>query len=235
MGHPIDDTHMIHPTADCVGFADDVDVRERRARRWARRKGGLMGHRHENSAERSRGGRPDRGDHPRRGGHGGGGQRARRGAVPRAILALLDERPMHGYELITEMSDRSGGRWQPSPGTIYPALNRMEERGLIEAEEVDGKRRFSVTDSGRSRLAEFAESRGDDARPPWDEPGASRRGDLRGLMAELAGQGRQIGRFGTPEQADAARAVLEDAKRKLYGILAESPPGGDTESDSDGA
>ncbi len=169
-----------------------------------------MGHRHEHFAEHSRGG------------HGGGRHRARRGAAVEAALMLLDERPMHGYELIGEMSERSGGRWQPSPGTIYPALNRMEERGLIEAEEVDGKRRFTLTSDGRARVAEMREAPGAGA-APWDDPGTGRRGDLRGRVAELVGQVRQIGRFGTPEQAEAAGTVLDDAKRQLYAILATNP------------
>ncbi len=94
------------------------------------------------------------------GGRGGGRHRARRGAVVDATLLLLDERPMHGYELITELESRSDGRWRPSPGTIYPALGRMEERGFIEAEEVDGKNQFRLTESGRARLATYRDCAG---------------------------------------------------------------------------
>lgn len=191
----------------------------REARRRSRRKGGRMSHRHEHFAAHTRGG-PDSGRH-----------RARRGAVVEAALMLLDERPMHGYELIGEMSERSGGRWQPSPGTIYPALNRMEERGMVEAEEVDGTRRYSLTDKGRIRLADVVDSRGERG-APWDEPGTGRRGDLRGKVAELVGQVRQIGRFGTPEQAEQAGKVLDDAKRQLYAILA-TEPAAEAEADSD--
>jgi DNA-binding PadR family transcriptional regulator len=137
-----------------------------------------------------------------------------------AALLLLDERPMHGYELLTELTDRSAGRWQPSPGTIYPALNRMIDEGLVEAEEVDGKRCFSLTDAGRARLAEYRETHDGEAEAPWDDPGTGQRGDLRGRMAELVGQVRQIGRFGSAEQSQQAAAVLDDARRKLYAILA---------------
>jgi len=140
-----------------------------------------------------------------------------------ATLLLLWERPMHGYELITEMTERSAGRWQPSPGTIYPALGRMAEHGLIESEEVDGKRRYSLTDRGRARLEQYRDEHGDDADAPWDEPGTGQRGDLRGRLAELAGQIRQIGRFGTPEQARQAGEVLRDATRRLYAVLAADP------------
>lgn len=161
--------------------------------------------------------------HGRGGRRGGGGRhRARRGAVVDAILLLLAERPMHGYELITEMTERSAGRWQPSPGTIYPALGRMTEHGLVEGEEVDGKRRYALTDLGRDRLEAYRRTH-DETDAPWDDPGTGRRGDLRGAMAELAGQVRQIARFGSPEQSAQAAAVLDDAKRRLYAVLAAEP------------
>jgi len=162
----------------------------------------------------------------------GGRHRARRGAIVNATLLLLDERPMHGYELITELESRSEGRWRPSPGTMYPALGRMEEHGLVESEELDGKKQFRLTDAGRRRLAEFRDARDDGAVDPWDDTGRGRRGDLRGHVAELVGQVRQIGRFGTPEQIERAADVLSDAKRTLYAILATEPAAQDA---SDGA
>jgi DNA-binding PadR family transcriptional regulator len=173
------------------------------------------------------------GAHGRGGGRRGGRQRARRGAVVEATLLLLEERPMHGYELITEMTERSAGRWQPSPGTIYPALGRMVEHGLIESEEVDGKRRYALTDRGRARLEQYRDERGADAEAPWDDPGTGQRGDLRGRLAELAGQVRQIGRFGTPEQSRQAGEVLRDATRRLYAILATDPDAADTTDATD--
>src|SRR6478736_4656246 len=86
--------------------------------------------------------------HHRSGGprRGRGGPRARRGDVRAAILALLAEQPMHGYEMIKEIEERSGGYWRPSAGSIYPTLQLIEEEGLITGEESDGKRRFSLTD-----------------------------------------------------------------------------------------
>ncbi len=157
---------------------------------------------------------PDRG----RGGHRHG-QRARRGALRAAVLTLLDERPMHGYELITELEARSGGRWRPSPGAIYPALERLEEAGLVDSSDDDGKRRFTLTDRGRQALAELRDAHdGDPA--PWDDPGTGRRGDLRRQVAELDGQARQVGRFGDTDQIEQARAVLADATQRLYEILA---------------
>lgn len=173
--------------------------------------------------------------------HGRGGhqrQRARRGAVRAAVLTLLDERPMHGYELITELDNRSGGRWRPSAGAIYPALNRMEQHGLITSDEIDGKKRFNLTAEGREVLAEQRTSEGDDAPAPWDDTARGERGELRRHMSELVRQVRQIGRFGTTAQIDRAVAVLDGAKRQLYAILAE-PPGDDepdtTPPDHDGS
>ncbi len=163
----------------------------------------------------------DRG-HARRGGRGGHHrQRARRGAIHSAVLTLLDERPMHGYELITELEERSGGRWRPSAGAIYPALTKMEARGLVTSEEIDGKRRFTLTPQGQEALAELRASRTADAPAPWEESGRGSRGDLRGHIAELAGQARQLARFGTSAQIDRAVDVFDDAKRKLYAILAD--------------
>jgi DNA-binding PadR family transcriptional regulator len=80
---------------------------------------------------------------------GRGGPRARRGDVRAAMLALLGDRPMHGYEMIQEIEERTGGAWSPSAGSIYPTLQLLEDEGLIEGTESDGKRRFTLTDSGR--------------------------------------------------------------------------------------
>lgn len=164
-----------------------------------------------------------RGEHTR-GGHGR--HRARRGALLGAVLTLLDERPMHGYELITELEDRSEGRWRPSPGAMYPALKKMVMNDLVTADEVDGKRQFSLTNAGRERLADMREQREDGAGEPWEQTGTGGRGELRGTVAELMGQARQIGRFGTADQIEQARAVFDEAKRKLYAILAEAPSSG---------
>src|ERR1700761_5674322 len=96
-------------------------------------------------------------------GRGRGGPRARRGDVRAAVLALLADRPMHGYEMIKEIEERSEGAWTPSAGSIYPTLQMLEDEGLIRGEDTDGKRRFTLTEAGRS---EHEEKAGDVA--PWD-------------------------------------------------------------------
>lgn len=156
----------------------------------------------------------------RRGPQGHGRQRARRGAVGAAILALLDEQPMHGYELIAALDERSGGRWKPSPGSIYPALQRLEERGFITSTDEDDHRRFELTDDGRERLAEHRRAgRGE----PWNEHGLGGHGELRRAMSELTGPARQIARFGSPEQIAAAVSTVKATTASLYRILADGP------------
>src|ERR1700760_4080789 len=110
-------------------------------------------HRHEEFA-RSRG---------LRHGRGRGGPRARRGDVRAAVLALLAERPMHGYEMIKEIEERTDGAWVPSAGSIYPTLQLLEDEGLIRGKDSDGKRRFTLTDTGRAEQEQKAEEVA-----PWD-------------------------------------------------------------------
>ncbi len=160
-----------------------------------------------------------KGDHPHgRGGHGSRGrERARRGAAAEAVLLLLGERPMHGYEMIEELDQRSDGNWRPSPGSVYPTLRRMEGRGVIAgAEGDDGKRVYTLTDAGRERL----DQRDPDAPAPWEafaEDGAS----LRPIVHELIAQAKQVGRFGTAQQREKAKEILTNAKSDLYAVMAD--------------
>jgi len=149
----------------------------------------------------------------------GHGPRAGRGDVRAAILALLAEAPMHGYQIIGEIADRSGGVWTPSPGSVYPTLQHLEDEGLVTADSSGGKRVFSLTDAGRSA---------NDARPagraPWEEVGGdvdSTLIELRDGIGQVVGAVRQIARGGTPAQVAAARTVLAETRRSLYRILAE--------------
>jgi DNA-binding PadR family transcriptional regulator len=154
-----------------------------------------------------------------RGGRGRGpGGRARRGDVRAAVIALLAERPMHGYEIIQELAERTGGIWKPSPGSVYPTLQLLEDEGHVAAEEDGGKRRFSLTESGRELAAEIAERKA-----PWQEvtdgvePGIFALRHSFGLLFEATAQ---IGRAGTPEQQVEAEAILAETRRRLYAILA---------------
>ncbi|MFI9002248.1 PadR family transcriptional regulator [Streptomyces sp. SBR177] len=152
-----------------------------------------------------------------RGGPGGRG-RARRGDVRASILALLKDRPMHGYEMIQEIGERSGGAWKPSPGSVYPTLQMLEDEGLIASASEGGKKLFTLTDAGR----EEAES-GPEA--PWEEAG-------RGVDWEALNEVRQAGfglmeafgqvwKTGNAEQRQKAVEVIGEARKKLYLILAD--------------
>jgi len=174
--------------------------------------------------------------HPggRHGDHFGPRQRARRGAVRGAILRLLAERPMHGYELIGELEERTGGRWRPSPGSVYPTLAQLEDEGLVRAVAgEDDKRRYELTDAGRTWLTDHA----DEAGGPWagmhsgpegfgtgfgfgGPGGFGGRGELRRLGGELAGQLRQIARFGSAAQQEQATEILARTRTELYAVLA---------------
>ena len=181
---------------------------------------------HERGARMGR--RVHHSEHSRGGHHRGGSghrRRARRGALRLSVLTLLNERPMHGYELITELETRSEGRWRPSAGSIYPALNRLEEGGLVTSTEAEGKRQFSLTDQGRDVLGELSDAQGDDAPAPWDDRGTGGRGDLRRHVSELVSQARQIGRFGTAEQIERTETILVDTIQQLYAVLATPAPG----------
>lgn len=177
-------------------------------------------HQHEHPHDSHPDHHPGRHEHTYlRGPQGHGRHRARRGAVGRSILTLLAEHPMNGYELINELADRSGGRWKPSSGAIYPALRRLEGRGfVVTSAGDDGKARYEITETGRERLNEY----GDDDTPPW-EGEIARHGEIRAAIAELIGPARQIGRFGSPKQIAAAATALQLATSTMYRILADGP------------
>jgi DNA-binding PadR family transcriptional regulator len=184
---------------------------------------------------RGRGGGRGRGrrDGPGFGRHGGYGQgfggpmfgrgpKVGRGDVRAAIIALLAEEPMHGYQIITELTERSGGVWNPSPGSVYPTLQAMEDQGLITADKAEGKRVFSLTDAGRTA----AEAAGDGP-APWEEAASSADRslvDLRGLMGDVGIAIMQAGRAGSDRQIKAVGEILADTRRRIYLVLAEGSP-----------
>ena len=150
-----------------------------------------------------------------------GARRARRGDVRTAVLALLEEKPAHGYDLIRELEERSGGAWQPSPGSVYPTLQLLEDQGMLTSEEVDGKRVFSITDEGRAELAERRAR--DDGTAPWEmrAEGSEGFGKLFGAMSQLGAAVMQVARAGNAEQIDRVTGIVADARKKVYAILAE--------------
>jgi DNA-binding PadR family transcriptional regulator len=148
------------------------------------------------------------------------GPRARRGDVRAAALALLAEEPLNGYQIIQAISERSDDVWRPSPGSVYPALQQLEDEGLIRAEAGEGGRRaYRLTDEGRS----YVEAHPEEVRAPWDVV-AGAVGDaaieMRKLIGQLAMAAHQVLSAGTDAQVAQARQVLTDTRKALYRLLA---------------
>jgi DNA-binding PadR family transcriptional regulator len=170
-----------------------------------------------------RGRHGDHGDHGHGEGRGRGGPRARRGEVRNAVIALLAEGPKHGYQLIQEMGERSGGVWSPSPGSIYPILHRLAAAGVVEAEEVeDGRRIFRLTAKGQ-QAAERLTLLGD---APWTTIGDTESDEARQLRQaalQFDGAITQVAQVATTDQLIRATAIVADSRRRLYALLAEEP------------
>jgi len=167
-------------------------------------------------------------------GHGSRrGPRVRRGDVRSAILALLAEEPRNGYQIIQELVERSGGVWRPSPGSVYPALQQLEDEGLVRAEEQDGRRRYHLTDAGR----EYVAARSADHAAPWEAVADSVQDDMVGLrdgFTQVAVAFGQVVHSGSATQVAEARRVLADTRRALYRILAEGDEAADDGEDGAG-
>ena len=147
------------------------------------------------------------------------GPKASRGDVRAAILALLREGPCNGYQIMSEIEERSGGAWRPSPGAVYPALQQLADEGLVEAEESSGRRTFRLTDMGRRHIEENPDA----ARAAWESMAADDADEMPGLFAQaaqLAGSIVQMAHVGTPGQVRAAEALLEQTRREMYQIMA---------------
>ena len=175
--------------------------------------------------------------HRGQGHHGHGGRRGPRGEFPMgpgpfspgrpkvgrgdvriAILHLLSEEPMHGYQIIQEISERTDNVWNPSPGSVYPTLQQLEDEGLASSEQREGKNVFSLTDEGESTLAS------EDETPPWERMAGGLNDTLIGLREagfQVGAAVMQVARAGTDDQIARAKTVLDEARRKVYKILAE--------------
>jgi len=163
------------------------------------------------------------GGHGHHGPHGHGFGpfgRAKRGNVRAAVLTILTEEPMHGYQIMQQLEERSGGFWRPSPGSVYPALQLLEDQGLIKGDEVEGKRIFSLTDEGRAEADSIKDRSGG---APWETgPGGDDpRFKLRRGVFQLGAAVKQVGMSGTPAQADEALQILTEARKRVYALLAE--------------
>ena len=161
----------------------------------------------------------------------GRARKARRGDIRTAALLLLAEEPRNGYQIMQEIEERSEGLWRPSPGSVYPALQQLEDEGLIRSEEIDGRKLFALTDEGRA----YVQERGEDKPAPWEHMS----GHISEEALELGKLAREVGyafvqvvRTGSEAQMVRARDVLAGARKDLYRILADGD--GDGEGDGEG-
>jgi DNA-binding PadR family transcriptional regulator len=166
------------------------------------------------------------------------GPRVRRGDVRVAILAVLADEPLNGYQIIQQIADRTDGGWRPSPGSVYPTISQLEDEGLIESDDERGRRTLRLSEAGREYLAThedevagvFAPFEGERRRPRDREQGEADFTSLKPELGRVMNAVWQIITTGTDEQRRDAIGVLVEARRGLYRILADHP-GDDGEVD----
>ena len=198
--------------------------------RWMQRGGHMHGHCAGEPGGRHRGrfGRFDGEGFGRafRGGWGGGMRglmgmgRAPRGNVRAAILLLLSEQPRNGYQIMQEIGERSNGVWHPSPGSVYPALQQLEDEALVRVQEVDGQRAYTLPEAGEAYLQAHRSEFG----LPWDEASGAVGNDVHelvSLMRQSAAALFQVVRAGDSAQVAKAAQLMRETRRALYRILAE--------------
>lgn len=156
------------------------------------------------------------------GGEWGDVPRTRRGDIKFLLLGLLSERAQHGYELMNELEARRGGFRRPSPGSVYPMLQMLEEGGYLTSEEIESKRVYTITDSGRQLLSDRQQqSHAGNSRDDSVQSKPSELIELRRTLTELNDAVTQIARSGNLEQANQVRDLLVQLKREVYKLLAE--------------
>jgi DNA-binding PadR family transcriptional regulator len=140
----------------------------------------------------------------------------RRGDIRRAILSTLQDQPAHGYEVMRRLEEISGGLWRPSPGSVYPHLQMLEDEGMVRSREEEGTRTFTLTEAG---VAEAAK----DVASPWQTEGENDNQirNLRHSVGQLMGAAKQLSAAGETAQVERGIAVIQKARKELYQILAE--------------
>lgn len=152
----------------------------------------------------------------------------RRGDIRRALLGALEDGPAHGYELINRLEERSGGVWRPSPGSVYPTLQMLEDEGLVRSEERQAKRVYELTEAGRAVAAERSPA---GVGPGGHEHGGPGRHGFRAMrmggeklgpmIAPLVLATRQLAMAGDEGKMERGQEILRRATKELYQILAE--------------
>jgi DNA-binding PadR family transcriptional regulator len=141
--------------------------------------------------------------------------RMRRGDMKFLLLEVLKEGPRHGYEMIGELENRFRG-YRPSPGSVYPTLQMLEEGGFVTSQEVDGKKVYTITDAGRTLLEERGERHFEEASPELKEAFA-----IRESLRKLAGAVVDGARGTDEETLKRINGILNKARKEVYSILAE--------------
>jgi DNA-binding PadR family transcriptional regulator len=160
------------------------------------------------------GGRPDFGTRQR-------GPKVRRGDVRAAILDVLAVEPMNGYQIIQQIAERSGGAWKPSPGSVYPTVQQLEDEGLVVGHEGEGRRLLQLSEEGRRYVEEHPDELAATWRP-FDQAEADEGpGDLKPVIGQVMAAVWQVVVSGTKQQQAEAAEILADTRRRLYGLLAE--------------
>jgi DNA-binding PadR family transcriptional regulator len=148
--------------------------------------------------------------------------------VRSAILDVLSGGPMNGYQVIQQIAERSNGIWKPSPGSVYPTIQQLEDEGLVEGTSPEGRRLLQLTDAGRAYVAEHAEEMAQTWRP-FDEAqeataSSGEAGDLKPAIGQVMGAVWQVITTGTQQQQAEAAEILGETRRRLYTLLADGEP-----------
>lgn len=144
-------------------------------------------------------------------------RRTPRGDIKYILLTLLAEQPRHGYDLIKQLEARYGGFYRPSPGSVYPTLQLLEEGGYLTSQQLEGKRVYTITDSGRQLLAD----RGNPIDLIDREDRSQQLNELKDAIADLGAAVMQVARSKNLERMSRVREILNRVKREIYTILAE--------------
>ena len=171
-------------------------------------------HGHEHAFRGMRGGPRGRGGWGGGRGGWGGGRRMRRGDIRKAVLVALRDGPANGYEVMRRLEEMSGGLWRPSPGSVYPHLQMLEDAGVVQSTEVDGSRKFSLTEAGRAEAEQAA-------MPTQGDESEEQIRTLRQAVGQLMSAAKQLSGAGEQSQLERGIAVIQKARKDLYQILAE--------------
>lgn len=151
--------------------------------------------------------------------------KVRRGDVRTAILDVLTLEPMNGYQIIQQIAERSGGLWKPSPGSVYPNVSQLEDEGLVESAETDGRRVLRLSQEGQEFVADHADELAATWRPfEQESENDDSSGDLKPVVGQVMAAVWQVMTSGTEQQQVDAAEILADTRRRLYGLLADGDP-----------